>query len=53
MSKRKYYSAEGKVGIIRDYLENGIAVGQLCEKYNLHPNIVYICNIEGHRFAGS
>ncbi len=41
MSKRKNYSAEEKVRIIRDYLENGISVGQLCEKYDLHPNLVY------------
>jgi transposase len=41
MSKRKNYSAEEKVRIIRDYLENGISIGQLCEKYDLHPNIIY------------
>jgi len=39
--KKEELFSRGKGGIIRDYLENGISVGQLCEKYDLHPNIVY------------
>jgi len=39
--KRKRYSPEQKVKIIRDHLENNISVPDICEKYQIHPNIFY------------
>ncbi len=41
MSERKHLSAEQKVIILRELLENNVPVSQLAEKYNIHPNDIY------------
>lgn len=41
MSERKHFSAEQKVIILREHLENNVPVSQLAEKYNIHPNDIY------------
>lgn len=41
MSKRKHYSSELKVKILREHLENGVSVPELCERYTIHPNMFY------------
>ncbi len=41
MSERKHLSAEQKVIILRELLENNIPVSQLAEKYSVHPNDIY------------
>lgn len=41
MSKRKRYSAQQKVKILREHLENQIPISELCERYQLHPNLFY------------
>ncbi|MDQ3020196.1 MAG: transposase [Bacteroidota bacterium] len=41
MSERKRYSAEQKVIILRDLLENNIPISQLAEKHNVHVNDIY------------
>jgi transposase-like protein len=42
MSKKKFYSSEEKAMILREHLEKNVPISELAEKYDLHPNIVYI-----------
>lgn len=39
--KRKRYSAETKVSILREHLEQNTSVADICEKYRIHPNQFY------------
>jgi len=39
--KRRHYSPEQKVTIIREHLEKNISVPDICEKYRIHPNQFY------------
>ena len=39
--KRKRYSPENKVSIVREHLEKNISIADICEKYRLHPNQLY------------
>jgi transposase len=39
--KRKTYSAERKVLILREHFEKNVNVADICEKYRIHPNIFY------------
>ncbi len=39
---RKQYTAEFKVRVIREHLENQIPIGKLAEQYDLHPNLIYL-----------
>jgi len=41
MSKRKRYSPEMKVRILREHLEQNVSVADVCEKYRIHPNQFY------------
>jgi transposase len=41
MEKRKHYSGEQKTKILRELLENNVAISQLCERYNVRPNDIY------------
>ena len=41
MSKRSRFTAEQKVQIVRDFLENKVTVSQLSEQYGIHPNVIY------------
>ena len=43
--KRKH-SAEFKVKILREHLEQQVPIGKLCEQYNLHPNLIYLSKKE-------
>ena len=38
MSKRKRYTAEEKMKILRDVLEDGKPISQVAEAYRIHPN---------------
>ncbi|MGH8476006.1 MAG: transposase [Methylococcales bacterium] len=40
-NQRKHYTTEEKVGIIRKHLLEGVAVSDLCEQNQLHPNLYY------------
>ena len=40
--KGKRYTAEEKVKILREHLENQVPVGQLSEQYGVHPNAIYL-----------
>ena len=41
MNQRKQYTAEQKVIILRELLENNVPISQLSEKYGVHPNDIY------------
>lgn len=41
MQERKHHSAEQKIIILRELLENNVPISQLAEKYNIHPNDIY------------
>ena len=41
MSKRKRYTAEEKVKILREVLEDGNPISQVADKYGLHPNNIF------------
>ncbi len=41
MKKRKRYSAEKKVLILRELLENNVPISELSEKHEVHPNDIY------------
>jgi transposase-like protein len=52
MSKEKRnYTAEFKVQILREHLENQVPVGKLCEQHNLNPNLFY--NWKKELFSGA
>lgn len=39
--KRRHFSPEKKVEILREHLKNKVPISELCEKYGLHPNLFY------------
>jgi len=39
--KRKKYSAEQKVEILKKHLVDKVAVSDLCDQYGLHPTVFY------------
>ena len=41
MQQRKHYTAEQKVMILRELLENNVPISQLAEKYEVRPNDIY------------
>jgi len=41
MSKRKKYTAEEKIKILREVLEEGKSISQVADKYGLHPNNIF------------
>jgi len=41
-NEKRKYSAEFKVTVLREHLENQESVGKLCEQYNIHPNLFYL-----------
>jgi transposase-like protein len=45
MRKKKKYSSEQKIIILRELLENDISVSQLSEKYSVNPVDIYNCPI--------
>ena len=41
MSQRKHLSAEKKMVILREYLENKVPIGELAEKHHINVNDIY------------
>ena len=41
MGKRKRYTAEEKVKILRELQENGKTISQVAEEYEVHPNNIF------------
>lgn len=42
MSKTKKFSSEDKVKILREHLENKVAISDLAENNGVSPNIIYL-----------
>ena len=38
---RKHYSSIQKVEILREHMENGVSLGDLARRYNIHPNMIH------------
>jgi len=41
VSKRKRYTAEEKVKILREIQEGGKSISQVAEEYGIHPNCIF------------
>jgi transposase-like protein len=41
MGERKRYTAEEKIKILREVLEDGKPISQVAEQYGLHPNNIF------------
>lgn len=41
MEQTKRMNAKEKILILRELLENKVQIGELAEKYHLHPNVIY------------
>jgi len=41
MVKRVHYTAERKVKILREHLENRVSISELSERYRVHPTMLY------------
>lgn len=41
MKKRRHYSSEDKAKILREYIDNNLSISSVCEKYQIHPNLIY------------
>ena len=41
MGKRKRYTADEKVRVLREVLEDGKTISQVAEQYGLHPNNIF------------
>jgi transposase len=39
--KRRTFSAEQKVMILREHFEKNVSVPDICDKYRIHPNVFY------------
>lgn len=50
-NQKRQFSADFKVQVLREHLENQIPVGKICEHHNIHPNLFYLWKKE--LFAGA
>jgi transposase len=41
MAQKRRFTAEKKIEILREYLENDVPISELCEKYQLSPTMIY------------
>ena len=41
-NQKRQFTAEFKVQVLREHLENQVPVGKICEQYNIHPNLFYL-----------
>ena len=41
MTKKKFFSPEQKVAILRKQLLENVAVSDLCDQYGIHPSVFY------------
>jgi len=41
-SEKRKFTAEFKVQVLREHLENQVSVAKICEQYNINPNLVYL-----------
>ncbi len=40
-NKKRVFTAEQKVKILREYLDNQVSVSELCDRYNIQPSSFY------------
>ena len=40
LSTRQRFTAEAKVQILREHLENNVKISELAEKYKVHPGVI-------------
>ncbi len=40
-SKKRVFSAEQKVKILREHFDNQVPVSELCKQYHINPNMFY------------
>ena len=40
MKSRRRFTAEEKVQILREYLDNDVSISELAEKHKIHPNML-------------
>ncbi|MCK4826931.1 transposase [bacterium] len=41
MAKRRKFTAEQKVRILRQHLVEKVSIADICDKHGLHPNLFY------------
>jgi len=41
MGQRKRMTSKEKMMILRELLDNKVQIGELAEKYHIHPNVIY------------
>lgn len=41
-NEKRKFTAEFKVTVLREHLENQVPVGKICEQYNIQPNLFYL-----------
>jgi len=41
-AEKRKFTAEFKVQVLREHLENQVPVGKICEHHNIHPNLFYL-----------
>lgn len=41
MSKRTRHTAEQKIRMLREHLENQVPVSEICQRHEIHPNLFY------------
>lgn len=41
MKKRFHYTAENKVKILREHMDNQVPISELSERYGVHPTMLY------------
>jgi transposase-like protein len=50
-NEKRKFTAEFKVQVLREHLENQVSVSKICEQYNINPNLFYLWKKE--LFAGA
>jgi len=41
-TEKRKFTAEFKVQVLREHLENQVPVGTVCEQHNINPNLFYL-----------
>lgn len=50
-NEKRKFTAEFKLQILREHLENQVSVSKICEQYHINPNLFYLWKKE--LFAGA
>ena len=41
-NEKRHFTAEFKVQLLREHLENQVPMAKICEQHNINPNIFYL-----------